>query len=231
MAEETRLPVLLPDEIVPFFINIVNEDRVFFEIVQIKLCDAEATKMKDDLTKDLELPPNSSLAQTILSFLEGQIEEYKKLTEMYPETEWAEKNSAVHIILIEASTDSVIYCDQFEWDIFDRKANIDAFTRLTIEELGLPAEFVNTFSAQIRHQIIKYRAMHCFPDRLMEYTKTHPLFAPQSVRGFRPVQDLLDVSPVVGIKPGRETKNSNSSIERDRRAQRRHNKTNQLGSK
>ena len=224
MSEENKkIPVLTPDEIVPFFINIRDGDQRLFEVLQLRLCDVDPEKITNTLTRDLSLPPNFS--QAVFSFVESQFGEYQKLTELFPDTEWANKGSAVHCFQIEASTESVIYCDQFDWDIFDRTADPDAFAQLTIQELALPAEFVNVLSAQIRHQIIKFRSMHAFPDKFMEYIKTNPLAAPQIHIGFRPVSDLLDVSPAVGLKPGSETKSSTSSRERDMRAQRRQNRT------
>ncbi|EAX95899.1 hypothetical protein TVAG_304290 [Trichomonas vaginalis G3] len=214
------LPVLLPDEIVPFFINIVFDDQRLFEIIQVKLNEADPEEMTKTLTYDLKIQP---IEASILSAIESQLEEYKKLTEMVPSTEWAKNGSAVHVLLIEASTESVVYSDQFEWDIFDRTMNPDEFSRLTLEELALPAEFINTVSAQIRHQVIRLRCMHCFPDKFAEYIKLNPISSPQTITGFRPVSDLIDVSPVVGLRPGRESKSTSGTRDRDYRHQRRAN--------
>lgn len=213
-------PVLLPDEIVPFFINIIFDDQRLFEIMQVKLNEADPDDMAKTLTHDLKIQP---IQAAVLSVIESQLQEYKKLTEMVPCTEWAKNGSASHVLLIEASTDSVVYSDQFEWDIFDRAMNPDEFARLTFEELALPAEFINTVSAQIRHQIIRLRCMHCFPDKFTEYITANPIFAPQTISGFRPVSDLIDVSPVVGLRPGRESKSSSGTRDRDYRHQRRAN--------
>lgn len=217
--EENLPPVLLPNEIVPFFIDVKDEENRFFEIIQIRLNEANAEKMANDISEDMGLPAN--FRQAIFSFLETQIADYQNLTEMHAATEWAKKGSAVHFLNVEASTDTVVYCDVFEWDIFDREMDPDAFSRLTIKELALPGEFVNTISAQIRHQVIKFRSMHAFPEKFAEYIKTNPSYKPQSDLGFRPVQDLLDVSPAVGLKSLREVKSSSSSRDRDRRANRR----------
>ena len=103
-----------------------------------------------------------------------------------------------------------------EWDIFDEEADPDEFARKTTKELALPVEFENVISGQIRWQIIRLRAMHCYPEKFLNYIKENNVAAPQKQKGLRSGTDLLDASPVIGLVPGVTEKKAISS--RDRHA-------------
>jgi len=211
-----KRPVLTNEEIVPFFIDVSFDAHRLFEIVQVRLCDANPETVTNSLVSDLNL--SNGFKEAVLSLLESQTQDFKNLTSLYPISEYAQKGSAVHILSIEICTNTVVYSDQFEWDIFDTEANVDEFSRLTIKELGLPAEMTNTLSAQIRWQIIRFRCMHAYPDRLSQAILANPIYSPQTTRGLRSVSELIDVSPAVGLIPGREIKSSTSARNRDMRA-------------
>jgi hypothetical protein len=80
--------------------------------------------------------------------------DYQKAGVGVPSTEWAARGSASHIVFLEVGIDSVVYSDMLEWDVFDRSADPDDFARITVKELGLPVEFVNATSGQIRWQYL-----------------------------------------------------------------------------
>jgi len=88
------------------------------------------------------------------------------------------------------------------------------FAIITSKELALPVEFTNAISAQIRWQTIRFRAMHCYPEKFNEYIKTNRSAAPQTRRGIRSGTDLLDASPVIGLVPGATEKKAISSRDR-----------------
>jgi hypothetical protein len=145
-----------------------------------------------------------------------ELDDFQKLSTQVPTTSWALSGSAVHILILEVGIDAVVYGDLIEWDIFDDTADPDEFAGLTVKELGLPVEFVNVISAQVRWQIIRFRAMHVHADRFYTFIETHPDAAPQTHRALRPRSDLKDVSPVVGLVPGVTAKKTIAS--RDRHA-------------
>ena len=212
-------PILLLDDIVPFFINIDFDSHKLFEIVQVKLSEANPEQIISSLVVDLELP--NGFKEVTLSFIETQLLEYKKLTEIYPTSKWAQEGSGIHIFEIEASTNSIVYSDLFDWDIFDYETDPDDFARLTIKELGLPLELINSLSGQIRWHTIKLRIFHSNPENLQKLIIKNPNFNPQQMIGLRQVTELIDVSPAIGIIPGREHKSTTSSRNRDIRAARR----------
>lgn len=205
-------PVLEIDDIVPYFMNIVFDSQRLCEVVQAKLGESNSEEIAQYLVNDLGL--SHGFKQAIISLLDGQIAEYKRLLDVYPSTEWAKNGSAVHVFYVECGLNTVVYSDRFEWDIFDRNADPDKFALQTRAELGLPGEFTNVISAQIRWQIIKLRAMHANPDRFMEYIRTNPIAAPQTERGLRGIDDLLDSSPAVGLIPGVIAKKATHSRDR-----------------
>lgn len=228
------LPVLAPDDIVPFFVNVTFGSFRLYEIIQVKLSEANAEEMTDDLIKDLSSNKPEELVSfrpLVLTYLDDQIQDYQKLLNVVPCSGYAKKGSCVHVFSVECSSGAVLYNDQFEWDIFDRSASVDDITRLTIMELGLPIQFINIMSAQIRWQIIRLRAMHAHPEKLEESIKTKEILVPQTVFGFRNLEEIADYSPLVGIisKPGGDKKaNEKNNINRERelRAQKRQNRSN-----
>jgi hypothetical protein len=206
--------VLAPDEVVPFFINVVCDGQRLYEVVQSPLNATNPEEVAASLVTDLGITPG--FRDQIQSLIEVDILDYQALTKKIPSSEWALSGSATHILSFEVGIDSVVYSDLLEWDIFDLTADPDDFARITVKELGLPVEFVNVISGQIRWQVIRLRAMHCEPDRLRRFIEAHPESAPQTHRGLRRRTELLDASPVVGLVPGVTAKKTMAS--RDRHA-------------
>ncbi|KAH0785537.1 SWI/SNF-related matrix-associated actin-dependent regulator of chromatin subfamily B member 1 [Histomonas meleagridis] len=214
--EQTETPrtVLKPNDIVPFFINVVNDSQRLYEIVQVPLNEANPTQIANNLVEDFGI--SRGFIEPILSLVETQYDDFNKVSTQIPTTEWAINGSAVHILTIEVGIDAVVYGDMIEWDIFDESADPDEFARQTVKELALPVEFSNVISAQIRWQVIRLRAMHCYPERFQQYIQENRIAAPQVQKGLRSGSDLLDASPVVGLVPGVTEKKAISS--RDRHA-------------
>lgn len=209
--------VLHPDSIVPFFINATNDGQRLFEVVQVPMNKVDPLAIAQGIVKDYSFGLNSGFTRQICSLVESQLDDFKKTAIQHPISEWAEKGSAVHILSLEVGINTVIYNDMIEWDIFDETADPDAFARITVKELALPVEFVNVISAQIRWQVIRFRAMHCYPDRLRRAIENKTVFPPHVTRNLRPVAELLDASPVVGLVQGATTKKSISSLNRQTR--------------
>lgn len=212
-------PVLLPNEIVPFFISVDHDQQRLHEVVQVRLSDVASKEERKKISSSIvsELSIGQGFNDPIYKLMKLQYKDYLGLTEKCPCTEWAQAGSAVHILNIEVGIDAVVYADVIEWDIFDTTADPDEFAQLTVKELGLPVEFSNVISAQIRYQIIRYRSMHCHPDTFRDFITRNPAAAPQTTRGLRPMADLLDFSPIVGLVPGVTAKKTISSRERHQR--------------
>lgn len=212
---ENQRTVLQPDSIVPFFIKATNDGQRLFEVVQVPMNKADPLGIAQSIVKDFGI--SSGFTGHICSLVESQLDDFKKTANQHPISEWAEKGSAVHIITLEVGINTVVYSDMLEWDIFDDSADPDAFARITVKELALPIEFVNVISAQIRWQVIRLRAMHCYPDRLRRAIENKTVIPPHVTRGLRPLADLLDASPVVGLVQGATTKKTMSSLNRQTR--------------
>jgi hypothetical protein len=210
----TARPVLQPDEIVPFFINVVCDGQRLYEILQSPLNAVHPETVASSLVTELAIPPG--FRDQIQSLLEVELLDYQAMTAKIPCSEWALQGTATHILSLEVGIDSVVYGDILEWDIFDTSADPDGFAQLTVKELGLPIEFVNAIAGQIRWQVIRLRAMHCEPERLRRFIEAHPPAAPQTHRELRRRSELLDASPVVGLVPGVTAKKTIAS--RDRHA-------------
>jgi hypothetical protein len=207
-------PVITEDEIGPFFINVACDGQRLYEIVQAPMNVIRPEEIARSIVTELAIPPG--FRDQIQSLLEVEINDFQGLTGKVPSTEWAQAGSATHLLSLEVGVDSVVYGDLIEWDIFDDSADPDEFARLTVKELGLPAEFANAISGQIRWQVIRLRAMHCEPERLHRFIETCPAAAPQTHRALRRRAELLDASPVVGLVPGVTAKKTMAS--RDRHA-------------
>jgi hypothetical protein len=214
MTDESPRTVLRPSDIVPFFINVVCDGQRLLEVIQAPLDDANPEELAATLVSDLGIP--QGFRGQIQSLLEVELEDFQKLASQVPTTSWAQSGSAVHILILEVGVDAVVYGDLIEWDIFDETADPDEFAGLTVKELGLPVEFANVISGQIRWQVIRFRAMHVHPDRFAAFIETRPDAAPQTHRALRGREELKDVSPVVGLVPGVTAKKTIAS--RDRHA-------------
>lgn len=212
---ENQRTVLQPDSIVPFFIKATNDGQRLFEVVQAPMNKVDPLGIAQSIVKDFGI--SSGFTEQICSLVESQLDDFKKTATQVPISEWAEKGSAVHILTLEVGINTVVYSDMIEWDIFDETADPDAFARITVKELALPIEFVNVISAQIRWQVIRFRAMHCYPDRLKRAFENKTVLPPHVTRRIRPVADLLDASPFVGLVQGATTKKSISSLNRQTR--------------
>jgi hypothetical protein len=214
MEDAARKTVLRPNDIVPFFINVVCDGQRLFEVVQAPLNDSSPEELAAMLVAELGIP--QGFRDQIQSLLEVQQADFQNVSTQVPDTGWAREGSATHILTLEVGIDSVVYGDLIEWDVFDETADPDEFAGLTVKELGLPVEFVNVISAQIRWQVIRLRAMHAHPDRFDQYIQARPEAAPQTHRSLRPRADLMNASPVVGLVPGVTAKKTIAS--RDRHA-------------
>ena len=159
MENNNHLTVLKPNDIVPFFINVVNDSQRLYEVVQVPLNEANPTQIANNLVNDFGI--SHGFIEPIISLVEAQLDDFQKVAVQEPSTEWAKAGSAVHIFTLEVGIDAVVYGDMIEWDIFDEEADPDEFARKTTKELALPVEFENVISGQIRWQIIRLRAMHC----------------------------------------------------------------------
>lgn len=207
--------VLKSDSIVPFFINATNDGQRLFEVVQVSMNKADPLGIATSIVKDFGI--SSGFTGQICSLVESQLDDFKKTAVQHPSSEWAEKGSAVHILTLEVGINTVIYNDMIEWDIFDDTADPDAFARITVKELGLPVEFINVISAQIRWQVIRFRAMHCYPDRLKRAIENKTVLISNETRNIRPVAELIYSSPIVGLVEGATTKKTQSSLNRQTR--------------
>jgi hypothetical protein len=206
--------VIRPDEIVPFFIKVDCDGQRLFEIVQVPLNQANAEEIAHSLVSDLGI--TNGFHDQIESLVLSELADFQKTATRIPATEWALENSAVHKLNLEVGLDSVVYSDYLEWDIFDDTADPDEFARRTVKELALPVEFVNVISAQIRWQVIRLRAMHCYVERFKRFIEDDPFYAPQTQRGLRTRSELFDWSPGVSLVPGVTAKKAIAS--RDRHA-------------
>ena len=208
-------PVLLASEVVPFFINVECDHQRLFEVVQVRMDDVHPDEIADQIVSDIGMV--QGFREQIQSLVEAQYLDYRKLLEQVPATEWARQGSAVHLFTLKVGIDSVVYDDMIEWDIFDASANPDEFALLTVKELGLPVEFVNVISGQIRYQVLRLRAMHCHPEQFQRFIEVNVDSAPQTVRGLRQRADLLNFTPGVGLVPGFADKKTRLSRERNAR--------------
>ena len=208
-------PVLHANDVVPFFINVVNDSQRLFEVVQQRLDRSDALQISISLVRDFGISPG--FTDSIVAVVSSQLFDYERCLSQRATSDWAVRGSAVHVLSLEAGIDGVVYSDTVEWDIFDESADPDAFARLTAKELCLPVEFVNVISAQIRWQVIRFRCMHCFPEKLAKAIENKTIAPPQTTRGLRHQAELLDASPVVGLVPGVTSKKSISSLNRQTR--------------
>lgn len=214
--QQNQRTVLQPDSIVPFFIEAANEGQRLFEVVQVPLNKADPDEIAQSLVTDFDIRDPVFLQQ-ISTIIDSQLDDFKKTVTQVPCSEWAVKGSAVHIITLEVGIDTVVYADMVEWDIFDDTADPDAFARITVKELGLPVEFINVISAQIRWNVIRFRAMHCYPEQFRAAIAANKVIPPHVTRGLRSVAELVQSSPIVGLIQGVTTKKSISSMNRQTR--------------
>lgn len=214
MESTDVLTVLKPHDTVPFFIDVVNDSQRLYEVVQVPLDEANPTEIANNLISDFGI--SHGFLEPIISLVEAQLDDFRKVAVQRPATEWAAARSAVHILSLEVGIDAVVYGDMIEWDIFSDDADPDEFARKTTKELALPVEFENVISGQIRWQVIRLRAMHCYPERFARYIAENSIAAPQTQRGLRAGTEILDASPVIGLVPGVTEKKAISS--RDRHA-------------
>ena len=56
-------------------------------------------------------------------------------------------------IFIDVKKDGIHYKDKFEWDIYNKENDIEEFTQLLIEDIGLPQSFHKLIHFQIIRQV------------------------------------------------------------------------------
>ena len=215
--------IVYPTDIVPFFIKVKlnTYEGTLCDIIQLPLEKANSKEIAQNICDDMQLHQS---IENVTQSIEEQIIDYRHLANMEVPLElFPDRNpTSIHTLQIAVGINNVIYNDVLEWDVFDRTANPDHFARITVEELGLPPEFVNVISAQIRYQCLRIRSMFSNPQKFQEYIKSNPDVAPQTTCYLRSVADLIDVSPAVGLVPGaKNAKREKASRDRNRRYYRR----------